>query len=122
MGYDAAVSRNETMSCPSGFERHHPQRLAALHGYAILDTVPEPAFDEIAQIAAASCGTAMARITFADADRHWTKAAFGHAAPDHPFEAGLGLETLSREVRWWSRIAGRSRANRACASTPASGS
>ncbi|MCJ2060905.1 ATP-binding protein [Methylobacterium sp. J-048] len=85
------------MSCPSGFERYHPQRLAALHSYAILDTPPEHPFDEIARMAAAACGTAMARITFVDAERTWTKAAFGHAAQDGPRDTGFCLETLCRE-------------------------
>ncbi|WP_092040335.1 ATP-binding protein [Methylobacterium pseudosasicola] len=84
------------MSCPSGFECQHPQRLAALRSYAILDTAPEHAFDEIARLAAVSCGTAMARITFVDAERQWTKAAFGHAAPDRPLETGFCLETLGQ--------------------------
>ncbi len=94
MSYDAAVSRNETMSCPSGFERHHPQRLAALHSYAVLDTPPDPVFDDIARIAAASCGTALARITFVDADRLWTAAAIGGDGPERSLDAELCIRTL----------------------------
>jgi PAS domain S-box-containing protein len=94
VSYDAAVSRNETMSCPSGFERHHPQRLTALHSYAVLDIPPEPVFDDIARMAAASCGTAMARISFVDADRLWTAAVIGEDGQERPLDADLCIRTL----------------------------
>ena len=94
MGYDAPVSRNETMPTLSGFEPQHPQRLAALRAYAILDTPPEPAFDEIAELAAQACGTPMAHINFVDADRQWIKAAFGHAVRAMPLESGFCTEAM----------------------------
>jgi PAS domain S-box-containing protein len=94
VGYDVPLSRKETMSRPSGFEPEHPQRLAALHAYGILDTPPERAFDEIAAMAAQACGTPMAHINFIDADRQWIKAACGHAAQQLPLEAGFCLQAL----------------------------
>jgi PAS domain S-box-containing protein len=89
VSYDAPVSRNKTMPRSAGFEPQHPQRLAALRAYAILDTPPEPAFDEIAEMAAQACGTPMAHINFVDSDRQWIKAAFGHAARSMPLDAGF---------------------------------
>ena len=89
MSYDAPVSRNKTMPRSAGFEPQHPQRLAALRAYAILDTPPEPAFDEIAEMAAQACGTPMAHINFVDSDRQWIKAAFGHTARSMPLDAGF---------------------------------
>ncbi len=62
-------------------------RLEALRGYRVLDTDPEPAFDDIVLLAAHLAGTPIALIGFLDADREW-------------FKAGVGLaETeLSRDV------------------------
>ncbi|MHB2211119.1 PAS domain-containing protein [Methylobacterium sp. CM6257] len=85
------------MSCPSGFEPHNPQRLAALRAYSILDTPPEREFDEIAEIAAQACGTPMAHINFIDADRQWIKAAVGHAAREMPLHLGFCTEAMRED-------------------------
>jgi signal transduction histidine kinase len=64
----------------------HPaeqRRLAALRAYGILDTSPEPAFDEIAQLAAALCGTPIAVVNLIDEARQWFKS-----------EVGLGVREL----------------------------
>ena len=37
------------------------KRVYALHAYEILDTLPEPAFDRLAKLAAQICGTPYAR-------------------------------------------------------------
>ena len=97
MGYDAPVSRNETMPTLSGFEPQHPQRLAALRAYAILDTPPEREFDEIAEMAAQACGTPMAHINFIDADRQWIKAAFGHPPRQMPLDFGFCTEAMRED-------------------------
>ena len=52
-------------------------RLAALHQYQILDTPPEPAFDELVQLAAQICAVPLASLTFIDRDRQWIKASLG---------------------------------------------
>ena len=52
-------------------------RAEALAGYAILDTPPEPAFDDIALLASQVCGTPMALISLVDEDRQWFKARVG---------------------------------------------
>jgi PAS domain S-box-containing protein len=52
-------------------------RLAALARYAILDTAPERAFDDLALLAARICGCSMAYVSFIDAGRQWLKAAHG---------------------------------------------
>jgi PAS domain S-box-containing protein len=97
VSYDAPVSRNKPMPRSSGFEPQHPQRLAALRAYAILDTPPERAFDEIAEMAAQACGTPMAHINFIDADRQWIKAAFGHAARSMPLDFGFCTEAMRED-------------------------
>ena len=53
------------------------ERLAVLHALAILDTPAEPAYDDIARLASASCGSRIAAVNFVDDRRHWTKAICG---------------------------------------------
>ncbi len=52
-------------------------RLHALQSYAILDTPPEDAFDQLATLAARVCGCPMAVVNFVDSERQWFKAAVG---------------------------------------------
>lgn len=52
-------------------------RIKALRDLDILDTAPEPEFDELVQIAAAICGAPMSVVSLLDEDRQWCKAAFG---------------------------------------------
>ena len=56
---------------------HDPDRLAILRDLAILDTPEEPAFDDIARLASACCGSQIAAVNFVDDGRHWTKAMVG---------------------------------------------
>lgn len=52
-------------------------RLAALHRYRILDTLPEGVYDDIVDLARALCGTPQAVMSFIDEQRQWFKAAVG---------------------------------------------
>jgi class 3 adenylate cyclase len=52
-------------------------RLRALQTYAILDTLPELAYDDIAQLAAQICGCPAGLVTFLDEKRQWMKAKYG---------------------------------------------
>ncbi len=52
-------------------------RLRVLHDYDILETPPEPAFDDMATVAKALCQTSMALVTFVLEDRQWFKATSG---------------------------------------------
>jgi diguanylate cyclase (GGDEF)-like protein len=53
------------------------RRLARLHGYGILDTDTEQAYDDLLMIAAGICGTAMGSVSLVDSDRQWFKAKLG---------------------------------------------
>ena len=53
------------------------QRLAALRSLNILDTAPEIAYDEIAELAAQICGCPVGYISFIDDHRRWLKAKYG---------------------------------------------
>lgn len=63
------------------------ERLAALHGYAILDSDREQVYDDIVRLAAQICGTPIAAISFVDEERQWFKA-----------EVGLGVRETSRDL------------------------
>lgn len=63
--------------------------LEALRACAILDTPPEPEFDEIARRAASICEVPVAAITLVDRDRCWFKARVGLDSPEIPREAGF---------------------------------
>ncbi|MFN2564203.1 MAG: ATP-binding protein [Gemmatimonadaceae bacterium] len=71
-------------------------RLDALERYAVLDTPPEQAFDDLARLAALVCGTPMAQINFVDRARQWSKAAVGGPRGVMPRERGLCAHALER--------------------------
>lgn len=59
-------------------------RLAALHSYNILDTAPEPRYDDITAAAAQLCRTPMALISLIDQDRQWFKSRVGMQPAETP--------------------------------------
>jgi PAS domain S-box-containing protein len=60
------------------------ERLAALRGLGILDTPPEPAFDELSALAAYICQTPTALISLVDEDRQWFKSRVGWTTAESP--------------------------------------
>ncbi len=56
---------------------NEPQRLVALRALGIMDSPPETAYDEIAELAAQICGCPIGYISFVDDDRRWLKARYG---------------------------------------------
>lgn len=56
---------------------NEPGRLEALKNYAIVDTLPEAGFDEIAELAAQICDCPAALVSFVDSSRQWIKAKYG---------------------------------------------
>ncbi len=69
-------------------------RLAALYQYQILDTDPEPAFDDLVNLAAYICSTPMASIGLVDADRQWFKAKLGLAIAETPRDIAFCAYTI----------------------------
>jgi diguanylate cyclase (GGDEF)-like protein/PAS domain S-box-containing protein len=62
-------------------------RLRALHNLDLLDTAPEPEFDELVQLAAAICRAPISMVSLVDEDRQWFKAVIG-----------LDVDSTAREV------------------------
>lgn len=63
--------------CPPVDDPTEAARLGALHSYGILDTLPEPAYDDITRLAASICGTPIALVTLIDLNRQWYKSSLG---------------------------------------------
>jgi PAS domain S-box-containing protein len=60
------------------------ERLAHLHRLDILDTVPEPSFDAIAQLAMNLCQVPIAVVSLVDTERQWFKSCLGLDASETP--------------------------------------
>jgi PAS domain S-box-containing protein len=63
------------------------QRLEALKGYEILDSLAETAFDDITKMASEICGTPVALVSLIDEERQWFKS-----------RVGLDVKETSRDV------------------------
>src|SRR5450432_3011035 len=59
-------------------------RIEALRQYAVLDTLPEKALDDLTALAAKICGAPMAAISLVDKDRQWFKARVGMEMAETP--------------------------------------
>jgi GAF domain-containing protein len=62
--------------------KNEEARLAALEKYAILDTDPEAAFDDLTQLASYVCKTPMAMISLIDEERQWFKSKVGSTSTE----------------------------------------
>ena len=87
------------------------ERLVALHRTGLLDTPPEPEFDELVKIAAAICQVPIGMVSLLDHDRQWFKASVGleirettreMAICDHTIRQAepLIVEDLGRDARF----------------------
>ncbi|BCM93301.1 virulence sensor protein BvgS [Abditibacteriota bacterium] len=67
--------------------KNEEQRLAALHEYGVLDTLPEQGFDDLTLLASHICGTPLSFVSLIDRDRQWFKS-----------KRGLEIIETSRDV------------------------
>jgi len=72
------------------------ERLRALHASGLLDTPPEPAFDDLARIASQLCGTPIALVSLVDEDRQWFKSRIGLDASETPREQAFCAHAILR--------------------------
>jgi two-component sensor histidine kinase len=64
-------------------------RIAALDDLAILDTEPEPGFDDIVLLACQICGTPVSLVSLVAEDRQWFKARVGFPACETPLSQSV---------------------------------
>ncbi len=64
-------------------------RLEALRDLGVLDSAPEEAFDDLAQLASIICQVPIALVSLIDADRQWFKARCGLDAQETPRDAAF---------------------------------
>jgi signal transduction histidine kinase/CheY-like chemotaxis protein/HPt (histidine-containing phosphotransfer) domain-containing protein len=57
--------------------KNEQERLKALRGYNILDTLPEPEIDDLTKLAANICDTPIALVTLLEENRQWMKSKIG---------------------------------------------
>lgn len=77
-----------------GMPLNEQARVADLHTYHILDSGPDPLFDDVAELAAKICGVDYSIINLIDADRHWLKSVHGLE----------GLQEIPREIGFCSHV------------------
>ncbi|TCU58187.1 PAS/PAC sensor hybrid histidine kinase [Novosphingobium sp. PhB57] len=82
------------MTEPCDFEA---ARLEALARYDVLDSPREKAFDEIAELAAAICGTPIAVVNFVGEGRQFFKAEVGLGLRETPIETSFCIKALLEE-------------------------
>ena len=61
-------------------------RLGILNGYAVLDTDPEQAFNELVQLSGFICGTPISLVSLIDSEHQWFKARMGVSLVQMPHE------------------------------------
>ncbi len=71
-------------------------RLAALRSYRVIDTPPEPAFDDLVQLAARACRAPVALISLIDDRRQWFKAEVGFGVRETPLDRSICLSAMLR--------------------------
>lgn len=93
-------------------DEYEAARLDALRNLDVLDTEPEPAFDDLARVAALICRTPVALVSLIDDTRQWFKARIGidaHQTPrsvafcDHAIrspEAVMVVQDATEDVRF----------------------
>jgi PAS domain S-box-containing protein len=69
---------------PPAVPNNEAERLNVLRSFQVLDTEPEPEFDDLARLAAHILNTPIALVSLIDSDRQWFKARYGLDAPQTP--------------------------------------
>src|ERR1700709_942948 len=75
-----------------------PQRIQLLKSYDILDTPPEPGFDDVVILARQLCKTPIALVSLVDRDTQWFKAASGLDSCETPISQSVCAHSLAQRV------------------------
>lgn len=73
------------------------RRLRKLKSYGIMDTPPEPQFDDLALLVSKVCDAPIAIVSFADRTRHWYKARIGMAVREIAMDEAICTHALGGE-------------------------
>jgi len=73
---------------------HEQQRLQALRGYGILDSLPEADYNHIVMLASQICQTPIAVISLVDMDRQWFKAQVGLDVSETPRDQAFCAQAI----------------------------
>ena len=84
------------MGASMGSTKDEATRLQSLINLHILNTPPEPVFDDLARLAASICDTPIAVIDFVDQDRVWFKAKIGLDVDEIPREQSFSAIAISQ--------------------------
>jgi two-component sensor histidine kinase/PAS domain-containing protein len=91
-----AMTNDNLMQTPfDTIDIDHLRRLEALEAYDILDTAPEPEFDDIVFIASTVCRTPVSLVSLVETDRQWFKARIGFEACETPIAQSVCAHALS---------------------------
>jgi GAF domain-containing protein len=88
------------------------ERAVFLRDCRVLDTPPEPAFDDITQLAASICNTSMALVSLLDGDRQWFKSRVGVDEAETPIAVSFCVHAIcqpgicvvpdaAKDARFW---------------------
>mgnify|MGYP001820347108 FL=1 len=76
---------------------HHPEeekRIACLKSLGVLDTPPDPRFDDITRLATLICDAPTALVSLVDQDRQWFKARVGFDHPQTDLDRSICSHTI----------------------------
>src|SRR6185437_11303376 len=72
-------------------------RLDALLAHDVLDTPPEPQFDDVVRLAKTVCATPIALMSLVAADRQWFKAKTGLEARETPLDQSVCVHAIKEQ-------------------------
>ncbi|MES2467497.1 MAG: PAS domain S-box protein [Verrucomicrobiota bacterium] len=81
---------------PSTLPSREGSRLAALHSYEVLDTLPEESLDDLTKLAAHICGVPTALISLIDENRQWFKSRVGLEVVETPLDVSFCLHAIQK--------------------------